>query len=164
MKKINLNNKNGYYGEFGGRFVAEILMPGLLKLEDVFLKTLKDKQFLKEYSTLLSDFAGRPSPLYFAKNISQEVGAKVYFKREDLINGGSHKINNSLGQALLTKFLGKKEIITETAAGMNGVATAMAAAVLGLSCKVFMGVKDIERQKLNADKIKLLGAEVVSVS
>ena len=156
-------NKNGYYGEFGGQFVSELLHPALEELDAVFGKIKSDKKFLENYRNLLRDYAGRPSPVYFSKNISKEIGVKVYFKREDLINGGSHKINNTLGQALLTKFLEKKEIITETAAGMNGVATAMAAAVLGLKCKVFMGVKDIERQKLNADKIKLLDAEVIPV-
>lgn len=163
MNKVNLKVNNGYFGKFGGRFVSELLVPGLEELENVFLKLKQDKVFLENYRKLLADYAGRPSPLYFAPNTSKEVGAEVYFKREDLVNGGSHKLNNTLGQAIMAKFMGKQEIITETAAGMNGVATAMAAAVTGLSCKVFMGVKDIERQKLNADKIKLLGAQVIPV-
>lgn len=161
---MNLVSKNGYYGEFGGRFVSELLMPGLMELEESFEKIKRNKQFSKDYLTLLRDYCGRPSPLYFAKNISKIVGAKVYLKREDLINGGSHKINNTLGQILLAKYMGKKEIITETAAGMNGVATAMVCTALGMRCKVFMGVKDTERQRLNADKIKLLGSEIIPVS
>src|SRR3989344_5701559 len=184
MEKIDLKEKKGspstrpdkigtergfgsngpYFGEFGGQFVSELLMHGLSELKDVFLKVKKDKQFLNNYFTLIKDYGGRPSPLYFAANISKEIGAKVYLKREDVIKGGSHKMNNTLGQVLMAKFMGKQEIITETAAGMNGVATAMAAAVIGLKCKVFMGVKDIERQRLNADKIKLLGAEVILVA
>lgn len=156
-------NKKGYFGQFGGQFVPEFLYPALQELESSFLKATKERDFQKEYSRLLEEFAGRPTPLYFARNTSKYIGCDVYFKREDLVNGGSHKLNNALGQALLAKYMGKKRIITETAAGMHGVATTMAANVVGLSCTVYMGEKDIERQKLNAEKIKLLGGEVVPV-
>ncbi len=157
-----MNNK-GYFGQFGGQFVSELLYPALKELSAAFGQIQKDHNFQKEYLRLLQDFAGRPTPLYFAQNTSRFLGCKVYFKREDLVNGGSHKLNNALGQVLLAKFLGKKFIVTETAAGMHGVAATMAANVVGLSCKVFMGVKDIERQRLNAEKIKLLGGEVIPV-
>ncbi|OGG19849.1 tryptophan synthase subunit beta [Candidatus Gottesmanbacteria bacterium RIFCSPHIGHO2_02_FULL_40_13] len=157
-------SKKGYYGEFGGQFVTELLYPALLELEKEFAKIKRHEKFQKEFKRLLHEFAGRPTPLYFAKNTSEFIGCKVYFKREDLLNGGSHKINNALGQVLLAKYLGKKFIVTETAAGMHGVAATMAANVVGLKCKVFMGVKDIERQKVNAEKIQLLGGEVVPVT
>lgn len=164
MKKINLSPRLGYFGEFGGNFTNELLYPALSELKKVFSKLTKDRKFLATYQKYLGSFAGRPTPLYFASNLSDYIGCRIYFKREDLVNGGSHKMNNTLGQVLLTKLMGKKEIITETAAGMNGVAVASAAAVFGLKCKVFMGIKDIERQKLNADKIKLLGGEVIPVT
>ena len=157
-------SKKGYYGEFGGQFVTELLYPALLELEKEFAKIKRHEKFQKEFKRLLHEFAGRPTPLYFAKNTSEFIGCKVYFKREDLLNGGSHKINNALGQVLLAKYLGKKFIVTETAAGMHGVAATMAANVVGLSCKVFMGVKDIERQKLNAKKIKLLRDELEALN
>ena len=153
-------SKKGYFGQFGGQFVSELLYPALTELEESFFKVKKDEDFTRELNRLLSDFAGRPTPLYFAKNTSKYLGFKVYFKREDLNNGGSHKINNALGQALLAKYMGKKMIITETAEGMHGVATTMASDVVGLKCEVFMGVKDIQRQKLNAEKIKILGGGV----
>ena len=164
MKKITLKPKSGYFGDFGGNFTSELLYPALFELRQVFSKLKNDRQFLAAYQGYLYSFAGRPTPLYFASNLSELAGCRVYLKREDLVNGGSHKLNNTLGQALLTCALGKKEIITETGAGMNGVAAAMTASVLGLKCKVFMGVKDIQRQSLNADKIRLLGAEVVPVA
>ncbi|KKS97946.1 MAG: tryptophan synthase subunit beta, tryptophan synthase beta chain [Candidatus Gottesmanbacteria bacterium GW2011_GWA2_43_14] len=163
MSKINLTPKSGYFGEFGGNFTSELLYPALFELRKVFSKLKKDRHFLKTYRGYLGSYAGRPTPLYFASNLSDFIGCRVYLKREDLVNGGSHKLNNTLGQVLLTKTLGKKEIITETAAGMNGVATAMAAAALGLTCKVFMGVRDMERQRLNAQKVKLLGGEIIPV-
>ncbi len=156
--------KNGYFGQFGGQFVSEILYPALKELEIAFGRIQKDHIFQKEYLRLLQDFAGRPTPIYFAQNTSRFMGCKVYFKREDLVNGGSHKLNNALGQVLLAKFLGKKFIVTETAAGMHGVAATMAANVMGLSCKVYMGVKDIERQRMNAEKINLLGGKVIPVT
>lgn len=153
-------NKKGYFGQFGGRFVSELLYPALTELEKAFEEVKKDQSFKKELDYLLKNFAGRPTPLYFAKNISAELGFKVYFKREDLLHGGSHKLNNALGQVLLAKRMGKKRIITETAAGMHGVATVMAANILGMGTEVFMGVKDIQRQKLNAQRIELLGGKV----
>lgn len=156
--------KKGYFGKFGGQFVPEFLYPALTELEKNFPAAIKDKLFLKELKRLLSDFAGRPTPLYFAQNTSEHLGFKVYFKREDLTSGGSHKINNALGQALLAKYMGKKRVITETGAGMHGVASAMAANVAGIKCLVFMGVKDIERQRINAEKIKILGGKVVPVA
>lgn len=155
--------KKGYFGQFGGQFVAEFLYPALIELDKAFTLIQKDKTFQTEYKRLLREFAGRPTPLYFAKNTSDFMGCKVYFKREDLLNGGSHKINNALGQALLAKYLGKRKIVSETAAGMHGVATTMAAHAVGLSCEVFMGIKDIERQRMNAEKIKLLGGKVIPV-
>jgi len=155
--------KKGYFGQFGGQFVSELLYLALIVLEEDFDTAVHDKKFQQEYVRLLLEFAGRPTPLYFAKNTSQHIGCKVYFKREDLLNGGSHKMNNALGQALLAKYMGKKKIVTETAAGMHGVATTMAANVVRLKCQVFMGVKDIERQRINAEKIKLLGGEVIPV-
>ncbi len=144
--------------------MPELLYPALVELEKCFGVVLKDRSFQDEYKRLLSDFAGRPTSLYFAKNTSKYLGFKVYFKREDLALGGSHKINNALGQALLTKYIGKKKIVTETAAGMHGVASTMAANAVGLTCEVFMGVKDIERQKMNAEKIRLLGGKVIPVN
>lgn len=158
-----MTNK-GYFGQFGGQFVSELLYPALLELDKAFNEIKKDQQFNKPYKNLLNCYAGRPTPLYFAQNTSEFLGCKVYFKREDLVNGGSHKLNNALGQALLAKYLGKKNIVTETAAGMHGVAATMAVNVVGLTCKVYMGVKDIERQRINAEKIKLLGGEVVPVT
>lgn len=154
---------NAYFGKYGGQFVPEFLYPALKELEKGFEEIKKDKNFQREYKRLLSDFAGRPTPLYFAQKSSDILGFKVYFKREDQACGGSHKIDNSLGQTLLAKYLGKKKIVTETAAGMHGVATTMTANAVGLSCEVFMGVKDIERQRMNAEKIKLLGGKVIPV-
>jgi len=156
--------ERGYFGKFGGQFVSELLYPALKELDEAFNEVKKDNNFQKEYRRLLADFAGRPTPLYFAQNTSGYLGFKVYFKREDLLNGGSHKLNNALGQALLAKYMGKRRIVTETAAGMHGVAATMASNVVGLECQVFMGVKDIERQKLNAEKIKLLGGKVIPVT
>lgn len=156
--------KRGYFGQFGGQFVSELLYPALIELDASFEKAKKDKEFQNEFFRFLTEYAGRPTPLYFAKNTSSLIGCKVYFKREDLLNGGSHKMNNALGQALLAKYMGKKKIVTETAAGMHGVASSMAANVAGLKCQVFMGVKDIERQRMNAQTIKLLGGEVIPVT
>lgn len=157
-------SKKGYYGQFGGQFVPEFLYPALMELEKAFAKIKRQEKFQKEFKRLLHEFAGRPTPLYFAKNTSDYLGFKVYFKREDLLNGGSHKLNNALGQVLLAKFIGKKVLVTETAAGMHGVAATMAANVVGLKCKIFMGVKDIERQKINAEKIQLMGGEIIPVT
>lgn len=150
-------SKVGYFGQFGGQFIPELLYPAVTELEEAFNRYKNDGTFKHELADLLNNFAGRPTPLYLTRNLSQEIGCKVYLKREDLVYGGSHKLNNALGQVLLAKRMGKKRIITETAAGMHGVATTIAANVVGLSTEVYMGVKDIKRQSMNAEKIKLLG-------
>jgi tryptophan synthase beta chain len=155
--------KKGKFGKFGGQYVNEILMPILIELETAFEKHYPTIEFQKKFNGLLRDYAGRPTPLYYAKNFSKLVGCKVYLKREDLVCGGSHKLNNALGQALLTKEMGKKRLITETAAGQHGLATAMAGNICGLETEVFMGVKDIKRQASNVKRIKLLGAKVTPV-
>lgn len=155
--------KKGRFGEFGGAYVSELLVPVLKELEDSFNRLKKDKKFKKELSYYLSEYAGRPTPLYFAENLSKKFGLKIYLKREDLLHTGAHKINNTLGQALLAKYIGKKRLIAETGAGQHGVATATAAALLGLDCVVYMGCKDAERQKLNVYRMNLLGAKVKTV-
>ena len=155
--------RKGRYGIFGGQYVSEMLMPALQELEDACEKILPDPRFQKEYGELLRDYAGRPTPLYHARGFSREAGCRVYLKREDLVCGGSHKLNNTLGQALLAKRMGKKRVITETAAGQHGLATAMAANVCGLEVEIFMGVKDIKRQASNVKKIQLLGAKITPV-
>ncbi|MEM2319333.1 MAG: tryptophan synthase subunit beta [Candidatus Bathyarchaeia archaeon] len=150
----------GRFGKYGGQYVSEILMQALIELEDAFEKIYPTQGFQREFTELLRDYGGRPTPLYHAKNFSKVVGFKVYLKREDLLCGGSHKLNNTLGQALLAKKMGKKRLITETAAGQHGLATAMAGNICGLKTEIFMGVKDIERQASNVQKMKLLGAEI----
>ena len=156
-------DSNGHFGIFGGRYVPETLMPTLLELDE-FYKTLRfDKDFWSEVDAYLKDYVGRPSALYYAKNISEELGAKIYFKREDLNHTGAHKVNNTIVQGLIAKKMGKKRVIAETGAGQHGVATATIAALLGLECEVFMGEKDVERQELNVFRMKLLGAKVHSV-
>lgn len=155
--------RKGKFGEYGGQYVNEILMPILIELEAAFEKYYPTKEFQAKLNGLLQDYAGRPTPLYHAKNFSKLVGCKVYLKREDLVCGGSHKLNNALGQAILTKEMGKTRMITETAAGQHGLATAMAGNVCGLETEVFMGVKDIKRQASNVKRIKLLGAKVTPV-
>jgi tryptophan synthase beta chain len=153
--------KNGKFGEFGGRFIPETLVPAVEELEQAYLKFKDDKDFRKELDYYLREYAGRPTPLYLAKNLSEFVGgAKIYLKREDLLHGGAHKINNTLGQGLLAKRMKKKRIIAETGAGQHGVATAMACATLGLRSEVYMGYKDTQRQKLNVFRMKLLGSAV----
>ena len=153
--------KNGKFGEFGGRFIPETLVPAVEELEQAYLRFKNDKEFKKELDYYLRQYAGRPTPLYFAKNLTEFVGgAKIYLKREDLLHGGAHKINNTLGQALLAKRMNKKRIIAETGAGQHGVATAMACASLGLQSEVYMGYKDTQRQKLNVFRMKLLGSTV----
>lgn len=155
----------GYFGKFGGRFVPETLIPVLEDLEDAYLRYSRDEQFNEELKMLLSRYSGRPTPLYFSERLTREFGgARIYLKREDLNHTGAHKINNALGQALLASKMGKKRIIAETGAGQHGVASATAAARFGLECHVFMGVEDMERQALNVDKMRLLGAEVIPVS
>lgn len=155
----------GYYGEFGGRFVPETLMTPLLELEDAFLSAVASSKFQKDLDELLHTYAGRPTPLFLAERLSSVCGvARIYLKREDLLHTGAHKINNTLGQALLAKFMGKHKIIAETGAGQHGVATAAAAALLGLQCRVFMGEKDMVRQAPNVFRMRLMGADVVPVT
>ncbi len=153
--------KNGKFGEFGGRFIPETLVPAVEELEQAYLKFKDDNDFKHELDYYLREYAGRPTPLYFAKNLTEFVGgAKIYLKREDLLHGGAHKINNTLGQGLLAKRMKKKRIIAETGAGQHGVATAMACAALGLQSEVYMGYQDTQRQKLNVFRMKLLGSLV----
>jgi len=163
MNNSKQKKQKGFFGIFGGQFVPEQLNNYLKELEDQYNEVKNSKDFKAELAKLLSDYVGRPSPLYFAGKLSQKVGCKVYLKREDLNHTGAHKINNTLGQALLAKHMGKKEIIAETGAGQHGVATATAAALLGMKCKVFMGEIDAEKQKINVYRMQLLGAEVVIV-
>ncbi|MFH1126915.1 MAG: tryptophan synthase subunit beta [archaeon] len=155
---------NTKFAKFGGTFVPETLMTALLELEGAYLKLKDDDGFKKELSLLLSSYAGRPTPLYFAANMSKKYGCRIYIKREDLLHTGAHKINNTLGQGLLAKHMGKTRIIAETGAGQHGVATAVVGALLGIKTEVFMGVEDIERQKLNVFRMKLCGAKVIPVS
>jgi tryptophan synthase beta chain len=157
-------SKRGYYGDFGGRFVPETLMPALLELEEAFSSHWRDRGFRAEFKELLHDFSGRPTPLYLAKNLSKRWGAKVYLKREDLNHTGAHKINNTLGQALLARYLCKRRIIAETGAGQHGTATAAACALMGLDCTVYMGREDAERQRPNLLRMRMLGAEVIVVN
>ena len=161
----DLPNKEGYFGKYGGRYVAETLIPALEELSKEYKSIKNDNNFLKEVQEDLSKFVGRPSPLYFAKRWSDILGgAKIYLKREDLNHTGAHKINNTVGQILLAKHMGKKRIIAETGAGQHGVATATVAARHGLKCVIYMGEEDTKRQSLNVFRIKLLGAEVIPVS
>ena len=161
MKKLGSYPIDGKFGKFGGRFVPEVLMSAISELEEAYLQTKCDPLFNKELEYYLSEYAGRPTPLYFAKNLTAKTGgAKIYLKREDLAHGGAHKINNTLGQALLAKKMGKKRVIAETGAGQHGVATAIACAALGLKAEVYMGSEDMRRQRLNVFRMKLLGAEV----
>ncbi len=166
MKEIDLKkfpDERGYFGEFGGRFVPETLVEPLLRLEEAYKKYKEDESFKEEYNYYLKNYVGRPTPLYFAKNLSKKLKAKIYFKREDLCHTGAHKINNAIGQALLAKYMGKKRLIAETGAGQHGVATATVAALFGFKCTVYMGEEDCKRQKMNVLRMRLLGAEVVPV-
>ena len=159
-----MNDKKGRFGNFGGQFVPETVMNALIELEEVYNKYINDDDFKAELKYYLNMYAGRPSPLYFAQRMTQELGgAKIYLKREDLNHTGSHKINNVLGQILLARRMGKKRVIAETGAGQHGVAAATVAALFGLECEVFMGKEDMERQALNVFRMKLLGANVVCV-
>ena len=156
--------KDGRFGDFGGKYIPETLAPAIEDLEKNYLKIRNDPTFKKELSKFLAEYAGRPTPLYLAKNLTKKIGgAKIYLKREDLLHGGAHKINNTLGQALLAKRMGKKRIIAETGAGQHGVATAMACACLDLKAEIYMGYIDTERQKQNVFRMELLGAKVHSV-
>ncbi len=155
----------GHFGQFGGRYVAETLMPALLELEDNYKQCQADPSFRSEFETYLKDYVGRPSPLYFAKRLTEHLGgAKIYLKREDLNHTGAHKVNNTVGQILLARRMGKHKVIAETGAGQHGVATATVAALFGLECDVFMGTEDIRRQALNVFRMKLLGARVHEVT
>ncbi len=155
----------GHFGQFGGRYVAETLMPALLELEESYKQCQADPSFQSEFDTYLKDYVGRPSPLYFAKRLTEHLGgAKIYLKREDLNHTGAHKVNNTVGQILLARRMGKRKVIAETGAGQHGVATATVAALFGLECDVFMGTEDIRRQALNVFRMKLLGARVHEVT
>lgn len=154
-------DENGYYGEFGGAFVPEMLYPNVEELQQNYIEIIESEEFKKELNDLLKDYVGRATPLYFAKNLSEKYGTNVYLKREDLNHTGAHKINNALGQVLLAKKLGKKRIIAETGAGQHGVATATACALMNLECIVYMGEIDIARQAPNVARMKMLGAKVV---
>jgi len=163
--RYNFPTSDGRFGRFGGRYVPETLMEALSDLEESYLRLRDDLDFRRELDYLLREYAGRPTPLYYAENLTKMVGgAKIYLKREDLLHGGAHKINNTLGQGLLAKRMGKSRVIAETGAGQHGVATAMACAVLGLRCEIYMGEIDMERQKMNVQRMRLLGAEVHPVS
>ncbi len=159
-----LPDARGHFGAYGGRFVSETLMDSLMTLEKEYLRLKKDPEFQKTFDEDLANYVGRPSPLYFAERLTRETGgAQIWLKREDLNHTGAHKVNNTIGQALLASFLGKKRVIAETGAGQHGVATATVCARLGLECHVFMGSEDVKRQSLNVYRMKLLGAEVHSV-
>jgi tryptophan synthase beta chain len=156
-------DEQGYYGSFGGAYIPEMLFPNIEELKENYLKIIETAEFKKEFEQLLQDFVGRPTPLFFAKRLSQKYGAKIYLKREDLCHTGAHKVNNTIGQILLAKALGKEKIIAETGAGQHGVATATVCALMGMECIVYMGAHDTERQKPNVERMKILGAKVVPV-
>lgn len=165
MTTYTMPDKTGRYGNFGGRFVPELLMPALLELEEVYETAKNDPAFLQQVEYYLKQYVGRETPLYFAEQLTKKLGGpQIYLKREDLNHTGAHKINNTIGQALLTLRMGKKKVVAETGAGQHGVATATVCALFGLECIVFMGVEDIERQKLNVFRMEMLGAEVRGVS
>ena len=166
MNSYQLPDERGYFGQFGGKFVPETLMPALRELEEAYSEAKEDKDgFQKQLKRYLAEYVGRPTPLYFAERLTKKLGgAKIYLKREDLAHTGAHKINNTLGQVLLAKKMNKSRIIAETGAGQHGVATATAAAVFGLPCQIYMGEKDIQRQRLNVFRMELLGAKVIPVS
>ncbi len=158
-------DERGHFGQYGGRYVAETLMPALLELEQVYAEASRDPEFQREFKYYLEHYVGRPSPLYFAERLTKELGgAKIYLKREDLNHTGAHKVNNTVGQVLLARRMGKKKVIAETGAGQHGVATATVAALFGMECEVFMGKEDIRRQSLNVFRMKLLGAKVHEVT
>ncbi len=163
MTQLNIPDTRGYYGSFGGAYIPEMLYPNVEELKENYLKILDSAEFKKDFNQLLKDYVGRPTPLFYAGNLSQKAGAKVYLKREDLCHTGAHKLNNVVGQALMAKILGKKRIIAETGAGQHGVATATVCALLRLPCTVFMGSKDMARQKPNVMRMHMLGADVIAV-
>ena len=165
MKNYQYPDEHGHFGEYGGRYVAETLMPALLELEEAYAVASQDPKFQQEFEYYLKHYVGRPSPLYFAERLTKELGgAKIYLKREDLNHTGAHKVNNTVGQILLARRMGKKKVIAETGAGQHGVATATVAALFGMECEVFMGKEDIRRQSLNVFRMKLLGAKVTEVT
>ncbi|MGI9138337.1 MAG: tryptophan synthase subunit beta, partial [Sediminibacterium sp.] len=151
----------GYYGDFGGAYIPEMLYSNVETLKTQYLKIMQDPEFQKEFHALLKDYVGRPTPLFYAERLSKEIGTNIYLKREDLCHTGAHKINNTIGQILLAQRLGKKKIIAETGAGQHGVATATVCALKGMECVVYMGEKDIERQAPNVARMKMLGAKVI---
>jgi tryptophan synthase beta chain len=161
---MKLPDKKGYFGQFGGKFVPETLFKCLCELQDCYHKLKNKQSFKKELNNYLADYASRPTPLYFAKKLSEYLNLRIYLKREDLLHTGAHKINNTLGQALLAKYMGKTRIIAETGAGQHGVATATAASLFGFKCDIYMGQTDIERQKMNVFRMETLGARVIPVS
>lgn len=161
MKSKFQPDENGYYGQFGGAFIPELLYPNVKEIEENYVRIIESESFQSEYRSLLKDYVGRPSPLYLAKRLSDKYGAHIYLKREDLNHTGAHKVNNTIGQILIAKKLGKTKIIAETGAGQHGVATATVCALMGLDCTVFMGETDIKRQAPNVARMKMLGATVV---
>ena len=161
MKSKFHPDKNGYFGQFGGAFIPELLHPNVQELADNYIQIIESEEFQIEYKSLLKDYVGRPTPLYLAKRLSEKYGATIYLKREDLNHTGAHKVNNTVGQILIAKKLGKTKIIAETGAGQHGVATATVCSLMGLECTVFMGEKDIVRQAPNVARMKMLGAKVV---
>jgi tryptophan synthase beta chain len=164
-ESASLPDHNGYYGDYGGRYISELLVPLTLELDESYKQACKDSDFSREFEELLRDYVGRPSPLYFAENLTKKYGgAKIYMKRDELNHTGAHKINNVLGQILLAKRMGKPRIIAETGAGQHGVATATVCAKFGLECIIFMGAVDIERQKPNVFRMQLLGARIETVT
>ena len=154
-------DSNGFYGKFGGAFVPDVLLPNIQALQETYLPIIESEDFQREFHQLLRDYVGRPSPLYHARRLSEKYGAKIYLKREDLNHTGAHKINNALGQILLAQRMGKKRIIAETGAGQHGVATATACALMGMECSIYMGALDVERQHVNVERMRMLGATVV---
>lgn len=163
-RHYHLPDARGYFGEFGGRFAPEVLMAALQELEQAYEEAKRDAGFLQEFDELSRRWSGRPTPVFFARRLSEHCGARIYLKREDLAHTGAHKINNALGQALLARRMGKKRVIAETGAGQHGVATAAACAMLGLECLIYMGEEDVRRQALNVFRMRLLGAEVRPVA
>lgn len=162
MKKYEVDQK-GYYGRFGGAFIPEVLYSNVQNLREAYLREMADPGFRAEFDALLRDYVGRPSPLYLAKRLSERYGAKIYLKREDLNHTGAHKINNTIGQILLARRMGKTRIIAETGAGQHGVATATVCALMDMECIVYMGATDIARQRPNVEKMEMLGAKVMPV-
>jgi len=162
MKSKFQPDQNGYFGQFGGAFIPELLYPNVKELEDNYIQIIESEEFQKEYKLLLKDYVGRPTPLYYATRLSEKYGGHIYLKREDLNHTGAHKVNNTIGQILIAKKLGKTNIIAETGAGQHGVATATVCALMGLDCTVFMGEKDIDRQAPNVARMKMLGAKIIA--